>query len=76
MAKKDISTLREIFLQYGIDIRDKRGFLRNPIELLEDMYFKLTPKLFEYIQEDIYTLSQGYNLFEDEREAGTMTSNF
>jgi hypothetical protein len=76
MAKKDISTLREIFLEYGIDIRDKRGFLRNPIDLLEDMYFKLTPQIFDYIQKDIYILSQGYELFKDEREAGTMTSNF
>ena len=64
--------LRDIFLEKGIDIRDEYGFLLNPIDLLEFIYLRLTPKDFEQIQQDIYLESSIAPIFDEEREAGKL----
>lgn len=63
-------TLEEIYLEYGIRIRDQRGFLINPLDLLEKIYLRLTPELFKLLEEEIKFQEKMYRVFEEERKKG------
>ena len=45
--------LEEILAAYGIQIRNADGSLRNVIDVIEDMYLKLTPNEFNRITMEI-----------------------
>jgi hypothetical protein len=49
--------LQQIFHQFNIELFDENG-LRNVIDVLEDLYLKLTPKEFNYILAHIAEIEQ------------------
>jgi hypothetical protein len=59
--------LEEIFAQYGIELREKDGSLRNVIDVLEDMYLKLTPSEFNKITMEIGDEEKWSNIFDQAR---------
>lgn len=59
--------LREIYAQYGIELRDKNGELRNTIDVLEDMFLKLNIQEFLEIHLEIAEEEKYANLFDNER---------
>ena len=63
-------TIRDIYLQYGVDIRDKNGSLRNVIDVLEDIYFRVHKDEYKKIEQDIYFQTKVENVFEKEKEKG------
>ena len=65
-------TLEQVYLEHGINIRDDRGFLRNPIDLLEDMYLKLTDEEFREINDEIMFQEKMHFIFDDERKKGNI----
>jgi hypothetical protein len=66
-------SLEEVFLEYGVSIRNERGFLRNVIDVLYDIYFNIDKDDFELIKEEIYCLHKLHDLFEEERKKGDWT---
>ena len=48
--------LEEIFRKYGIELLDSDGVLRNPVDIIEDMYLRLLPvdilRIFNEIMEE------------------------
>ena len=63
-------TIRDIYLEYGVDIRDKNGSLRNVIDVLEDIYFRVHKDEYKKIEQDIYFQTKVENVFEKEKEKG------
>jgi hypothetical protein len=63
-------TIRDIYLKYGVDIRDKDGSLRNVIDVLEDIYFRVHKDEYKKIEQDIYFQTKVENVFEKEKEKG------
>lgn len=59
--------LREIYAQYGIELRNKNGELRNTIDVLEDMFLKLNIQEFLEIHLEIAEEEKYANLFDNER---------
>ncbi len=59
--------LREIYAQYGIELRDKNGELRNTIDVLEDMFLKLSVQEFLAINVEIAEEEKYADLFDNER---------
>lgn len=59
--------LREIYAQYGIELRDKNGELRNTIDVLEDMFLKLSVQEFLAIGLEITEEEKYADLFNNER---------
>ena len=66
-------SLEEIYLQYGIRIRNERGFLMNPLEILQDIYYKLDKQDFEEIQDQIYNQHKIQDIFDEEKKKGDWT---
>lgn len=60
-------SLREIYAQYGIELRNKNGELRNTIDVLEDMFLKLNIQEFLEIHLEIAEEEKYANLFDNER---------
>lgn len=60
-------TLERILGQYGLQIKNKEGELRNAVDVLEDMYLKLTPRDFHMITFEISEEERYANLFDDSR---------
>ena len=48
--------LEDIFRKYGIELKDNDGVLRNPVDIIEDMYLRLLPvdilRIFNEIMEE------------------------
>jgi uncharacterized protein with von Willebrand factor type A (vWA) domain len=63
-------TIRDIYLQYGVDIRDKNGSLRNVIDVLEDIYFRVHKDEYKKIEQDIYFQTKVEDVFQKEKEKG------
>jgi hypothetical protein len=57
-------TLEKIFMQYGIELRNSEGDLRNLIDVLEDMYLKLSSFEFTKIMFEIGEEERFENLFD------------
>lgn len=60
--------LEEIFAAYGIQMRNTDGSLRNLIDILEDMYLKLTPNEFNRIMFEIGEEEKYSNIFDHARQ--------
>lgn len=59
--------LSEIFRKKGIELYNDVGELRNPIDIIEDMYLKLNGYELIMIMKDI-EYEEGYaNIFDNER---------
>lgn len=59
--------LKKIFKKYNIDLLDKNGQLRNVIDVLEDMYLKLSPKEFNLLTYEISEEEKYRNIFDEIR---------
>ena len=59
--------LEEIYAQYGIELKEKNGELRNTIDVLEDMFLKLSIQEFLAINLEIAEEEKYANLFDNER---------
>ena len=66
-------SLEDIYIKYGIKLRNKRGFLRNAIDVLEDIYMKCSPRELEDIRDAIWYEEQRQEIFEEERKKGDWT---
>lgn len=60
-------TLDEIMKKYGIDLRDARGDIRNAVDILEDMFLKLSTSEYVKLMYEITEEEKHYNLFTDAR---------
>lgn len=66
-------SLEDIYKRYGIKLRNERGFLRNAIDVLEDLYMKCTTRELEEIRDEIWYEEQRQEIFEEERKKGDWT---
>lgn len=66
-------SLEDICIKYGIRLRDQRGFLRNVIDVLEDIYLKCNAADLEDMMTDIYYEDNTNDVFQAERERGDWT---
>lgn len=66
-------SLEEIYLEHGVRIRNEKGFLINPIDLLEIIYLRLSPENFKEIEDEIRFQETMFRVFEDERKKGDWT---
>lgn len=65
---KRFQTLNDIFQDKGIELCTKDGKLRNVIDVLEDMYLKMSPNEFMYLVDEISrTESKEGHIFDKER---------
>lgn len=60
-------TLEQIFQKRGIALFDSNGELRNVIDVLEDMYLKLSAKEFIHILIEIEEEERLANIFDNAR---------
>lgn len=60
--------LEEVFANYGITLRNEDGSLRNLIDVLEDMYLKLTPFEFHKLTYELSEEEKYSNIFDQARE--------
>lgn len=67
-SRGEIMILEEIFAAYGIQIRNTDGSLRNLIDVLEDMYLKLTPNEFNRIIFEISEEEKYSDIFDQARQ--------
>lgn len=56
--------LQEIFMKHGISLFDNAENLRNPIDILEDMYLKLGSRDFTLLMSEIMEEEKFENLFD------------
>jgi hypothetical protein len=59
--------LEDIFKQYGVRLRDDEGNLRNLIDVIEDIYLKLSPSEFNRIMREITEEEKYSNIFDAAR---------
>ena len=60
-------TLNKIFKERGIELYDDKGELRNPINIIEDMYLKLNSLGFTLLMRDIEEEEKYSNIFDKAR---------
>ena len=70
--KKRIS-LEELYLQFDIKLRNERGFLRNAIDVLEDIYKKCDAETLKEIRKEIWLEEEEQDIFDEERKKGDWT---
>ena len=59
--------LNEIFKKRGIELYDDQGELRNPIDIIEDMYLKLNSFQFTMLMREIEEEEKYSNIFDKAR---------
>lgn len=59
--------LEKIFKKHGIKLKDVNGNIRNVVDVLEDMYLKLSPAEFSKIMFEIMEEEKYANVFDDLR---------
>lgn len=59
--------LEEIFRKYGIELRDSDGVLRNPVDIIEDMYLRLLSVDILAIFNEIMEEEKFRNVFDESR---------
>ena len=57
-------TLEQIFYKYGIKLRNSEGDLRNLVDVLEDMYLKLSSYEFTKIMFEVTEEEKFENIFD------------
>ena len=57
-------TLEEIMKKYGIDLRDIRRDVRNAVDILEDMFLKLSTSEYVKLMFEISEEEKNYDLFD------------
>lgn len=59
--------LEDIFRKYGIELLDSDGVLRNPVDIIEDMYLRLLPVDILRIFNEIMEEEKFRNVFDESR---------
>lgn len=59
--------LEDIFRKYGIELKDSDGVLRNPVDIIEDMYLRLLPVDILRIFNEIMEEEKFSNVFDESR---------
>lgn len=59
--------LNEIFKKRGIELYNDQGELRNPIDIIEDMYLRLNSLEFTMLMKDIEDEDKYTNIFDKAR---------
>lgn len=59
--------LEKIFAKFNINLRKENGRIRNVIDVLEDMYLRLTPTDFIQIMREIEEEEKEENVFDKAR---------
>lgn len=59
--------LEEIAAKYGIKLRDSNNELRNVVDVLEDLYLRLSPAEFVNFMYEISEEEKTFNVFDIER---------
>jgi predicted secreted protein len=59
--------LEEIFAQYGVKLLDENGNLRDVIDVIEDMYLKLSVREIQRIMMEISDEEKYSNIFDAAR---------
>lgn len=59
--------LEDIFRKYGIELKDNDGVLRNPVDIIEDMYLRLLPVDILRIFNEIMEEEKFRNVFDESR---------
>jgi hypothetical protein len=60
-------TLEQITRKYGIELRNSDGDLRNVVDVLEDMFLKLSTAEYIKLMFEISEEEKNYDLFDDAR---------
>ena len=66
-------SLEELYLQFDIKLRNERGFLRNAIDVLEDIYKKCDAETLKEIRKEIWLEEEEQYIFDEERKKGDWT---
>lgn len=59
--------LSEILLKHGIFLYEEDGSFRSPIDIIEDLYIRLTPFSFKALMKEIEEEEREANIFQNER---------
>lgn len=61
-----MKTLQELLKDFGIYLKDEKG-LRNPVDIIEDLYIRISPADWKEIVQAIAEQERIHNIFENQR---------
>jgi hypothetical protein len=61
-----MKTLEQVLKQFGIYLKDEKG-LRDPIDIIEDLYIRISPADWKEIVHAIAAQERIHNIFENQR---------
>lgn len=61
-----MKTLEELLKEFGIYLKDEKG-LRNPIDVVEDLYIRISPADWKEIVQAIAGQERLHNIFQNQR---------
>lgn len=61
-----MKTLETLLKDFGIYLKDERG-LRNPVDVIEDLYIRISPADWKEIVHAIAAQERIHNIFENQR---------
>lgn len=62
-----MKTLETLLKDFGIYLKDERG-LRNPVDVIEDLYIRISPADWKEIVHAIAAQERIHNIFENQRD--------
>lgn len=60
-------TLEEVMKKYGIELKDALGDIRNAVDILEDMFLRLSTSDYVKLMFEIAEEEKNYDLFNEAR---------
>lgn len=61
-----MKTLEQLLKDFGIYLKDEKG-LRNPVDIIEDLYIRISPADWKEIVQAIAAQERIHNIFENQR---------
>lgn len=61
-----MKTLEQLLKDFGIYLKDEKG-LRNPVDIIEDLYIRISPADWKEIIHAIAAQERIHNIFENQR---------
>ena len=62
-----MKTLEQLLKDFGIYLKDEKG-LRNPVDIIEDLYIRISPADWKEIIHAIAAQERIHNIFENQRD--------
>lgn len=62
-----MKTLEQLLKDFGIYLKDEKG-LRNPVDIIEDLYIRISPADWKEIIHAIAEQERIHNIFQNQRE--------